>query len=50
MVRGRWLPETELRQMLDNIATLNRAAAPAKAEPGTANADPAIAKADFSGT
>ncbi|HYV10592.1 MAG TPA: amidohydrolase family protein [Pyrinomonadaceae bacterium] len=25
MVRGRWLPETELRKMLDNLAALNRA-------------------------
>jgi imidazolonepropionase-like amidohydrolase len=24
MVRGRWLPESELRKMLENIATLNR--------------------------
>jgi imidazolonepropionase-like amidohydrolase len=24
MVRGRWLPETELRKMLENVATLNR--------------------------
>jgi imidazolonepropionase-like amidohydrolase len=28
MVRGRWLPESELRKMLDNIAALNRAPAP----------------------
>lgn len=24
MVRGRWLPESELRKMLENVATLNR--------------------------
>jgi hypothetical protein len=24
MVRGRWLPESELRKMLENIASLNR--------------------------
>ena len=24
MVRGRWLPESELRKMLENIAALNR--------------------------
>jgi len=24
MVRGRWLPESELRKMLDNLAALNR--------------------------
>ena len=41
MVRGRWLPETELRKMLDNIAALNR--------PSTANNMPP-AKVDFSGT
>ena len=47
MVRGRWLPETELRQMLDNIAALNRAPAPAAASvPAAASAS---AKADFSG-
>lgn len=46
MVRGRWLPETELRQMLDNIAALNRAPAPAAASSPTA----ASAKLDFSGT
>jgi imidazolonepropionase-like amidohydrolase len=28
MVRGRWLPESELRRMLENIAALNRAPAP----------------------
>ena len=28
MVRGRWLPENELRKMLENIAALNRAPAP----------------------
>jgi imidazolonepropionase-like amidohydrolase len=28
MVRGRWLPETELRKMLENIAALNRTPAP----------------------
>lgn len=28
MVRGRWLPESELRKMLENIAALNRAPAP----------------------
>lgn len=50
MVRGRWLPETELRQMLDNIAAQNRApAAPATAAPAAA-ATAAAAKADFSGT
>jgi imidazolonepropionase-like amidohydrolase len=27
MVRGRWLPESELRKMLDNLAALNRAPA-----------------------
>ena len=46
MVRGRWLPETELRQMLDNIAALNRAPAPAAASTSTA----ASAKLDFNGT
>jgi len=25
MVRGRWLPDSELRKMLENIAALNRA-------------------------
>jgi imidazolonepropionase-like amidohydrolase len=57
MVRGRWLPETELRQMLDKIAAANSAAAPASAaptrsQPATeqAKAAPAQAKADFSGT
>ncbi|HKV35024.1 MAG TPA: amidohydrolase family protein [Pyrinomonadaceae bacterium] len=48
MVRGHWLPETELRQMLDNIAAQNRAA-PATAAPAAA-ATAAAAKADFSGT
>ncbi|HXQ71913.1 MAG TPA: amidohydrolase family protein [Pyrinomonadaceae bacterium] len=47
MVRGRWLPETELRQMLDNIAAQNRA--PATVGPAAA-ASAASAKADFSGT
>jgi hypothetical protein len=28
MVRGRWLPESELRKLLENIAALNRAPAP----------------------
>jgi imidazolonepropionase-like amidohydrolase len=28
MVRGRWLPESELRKMLENIAALNRTPAP----------------------
>ena len=45
MVRGRWLPESELRKMLENIATLNNQA-PASASTAT----PASAKADFSGT
>ncbi|HEX5888442.1 MAG TPA: amidohydrolase family protein, partial [Pyrinomonadaceae bacterium] len=51
MVRGRWLPETELRQMLDNIAALNRApaAAPAATPPAASSAQ-AQTKADFSGT
>jgi hypothetical protein len=31
MVRGRWLPETELRKMLENVAALNRAVASAQA-------------------
>ncbi|HKS10642.1 MAG TPA: amidohydrolase family protein [Pyrinomonadaceae bacterium] len=48
MVRGRWLPETELRQMLDNIAAQNRApAAPATPSPAAAAT---AAKADLSGT
>lgn len=49
MVRGRWLPESELRQMLDNIAAQNRAPAPATAAPAAA-ASATSAKADFSGT
>ena len=49
MVRGRWLPETELRQMLDNIAAQNRAPAPVTAAPAAA-ASSTSAKADFSGT
>lgn len=28
MVRGRWLPESELRKLLENIAALNRTSAP----------------------
>lgn len=39
MVRGRWLPESELRKMLENIARLN-----------ASNTQPSTAKADFSGT
>lgn len=53
MVRGRWLPESELRQMLDNVAALNRAPAAAPATTTTsATAAPAVssAKADFNGT
>lgn len=51
MVRGRWLPESELRQMLDNVAALNRApaAAPAATPPAASSAQ-AQTKADFSGT
>ena len=41
MVRGRWLPESELRKMLENVAALNGAAASTKV---------ASAKVDFSGT
>lgn len=40
MVRGRWLPESELRKMLENVAALNRAQTPE----GTAQ------KGNFSGT
>ena len=50
MVRGRWLPETELRQMLDNIAAQNRAPAPPATAAPAAAATAAAAKADFSGT
>ena len=32
MVRGRWLPENELRKMLDNVAKLNQAVASAKVD------------------
>ena len=39
MVRGRWLPESELRRMLDNIAKLN-----------ASNTQGSMGKADFSGT
>lgn len=50
MVHGRWLPETELRKMLDNIAALNRTApAASETKPAATQTTPA-AKADFSGT
>lgn len=41
LLRGRWLPDSELRKMLENVAALNGAAASAKV---------ATAKVDFSGT
>ena len=50
MVRGRWLPESELRQMLDNIAAQNRAPAPAATAPAAAAPAATSAKADFNGT
>jgi hypothetical protein len=40
MVRGRWLPESELRKMLENVATLNR----------QQNTEGNTAKGNFSGT
>ena len=39
MVRGRWLPESELRKMLENVASLN-----------TTKSEGTQAKIDFSGT
>jgi len=39
MVRGRWLPESELRKMLENVARLN-----------ASNTQGSMGKADFSGT
>ena len=49
MVRGRWLPETELRKMLDNIAALNRTPAATDNTPTVKENMPA-AKLDLSGT
>ncbi len=46
MVRGRWLPESELRKMLENVAALNRENT---AAPSATSAAPS-AKVDFSGT
>lgn len=47
MVRGRWLPESELRKMLDHLAALNRSnATVSSVKPATLTS----AKADFSGT
>lgn len=46
MVRGRWLPESELRKMLENVATLNAQ----KPEGNTANANSSAAQGKFSGT
>ncbi|HKR14373.1 MAG TPA: amidohydrolase family protein, partial [Pyrinomonadaceae bacterium] len=44
MVRGRWLPESELRKMLENVAKLNAASTPAASTPASPSA-----KVDFSG-
>jgi imidazolonepropionase-like amidohydrolase len=46
MVRGRWLPDSELRKMLENVATLNAQ----KPEGNTANASASAAQGKFSGT
>ncbi len=48
MVRGRWLPESELRKMLETVAALNRESTAAAAPANTAAAS--SAKVDFSGT
>lgn len=49
MVRGRWLPEGELRRMLEEIETLNRAPAPSGSGGSPAVQDASTVKADFSG-
>ena len=43
MVRGRWLPESELRKMLENVAALNR-------QQTTQTTEGNAAKVGFSGT
>lgn len=52
MVRGRWLPESELRKMLENIATLNASTPAPSPAPAAAAASSvaAAAKGNFSGT
>ncbi len=47
MVRGRWLPESDLRKMLDNIAAINSQTTESNTP---AASSPASAKVDFSGT
>ncbi|HEX6284668.1 MAG TPA: amidohydrolase family protein [Pyrinomonadaceae bacterium] len=47
MVRGRWLPDTELRKMLENVAALNRRQT---TEASAQNTQGTEAKANFGGT